>query len=154
METSVDAKGLDPALKNFLWEHAAKIADAVKLARAAGAGILTSALNEASGDLVRYPAAQTEIANGQTSGQKFFELLTKINLVVGLVGMPLAITADAIGLQPGMSSGTAYAKLFRCLKLTGYNHGHTLGGSGHNGRHRPSAYSTNVRSDRLLNQLL
>lgn len=98
METLVDAQDLDPALKNFIWEHAAKIADAVRLARAAGAGVLTCALNEAIGDLVRHPAAQAEIAGDQTAGQKFFELLKKITLVVGLVGMPLAITADAVGL--------------------------------------------------------
>lgn len=98
VESVLGSDDLDPTLKNFVWKHAVKIADAVRLARAAGAGVLESALNEAIGDLVRHPEIKNQVVKDQTLGKKFYGLLQAMSLVMGLVGTPLAITADGMDL--------------------------------------------------------
>lgn len=99
VDIALASKELDPDVQNLIWEHATKIADAVRLVHAAGAGVLKSSLNEAIGDLVRNPAAQQQLLQDSGgAGKKFFELLQKLTLVVALVQAPLAIAADTADL--------------------------------------------------------
>lgn len=105
VDIALTSEDLDPDVKNLIWENATKIADAVRLVRAAGAGALKSSLNEAIGDLVRNPAAQHRLLQDRGgAGKKFFELLQKMTVVVALVQGPLAIAADTADLlQVGQS---------------------------------------------------
>lgn len=98
MQTVLDSNDLDPQLRAFIFDHAGKIFDAVRLARAAGAGIMKSTLDEAIGDLVRNPVLQGKLANEKTAGRKFYELLQALTVAITLVQIPIAITADTVEL--------------------------------------------------------
>lgn len=98
MDLANSADDLTDEARKFIWDHAFKIWQSTEMVKAAGSGALSRSLDETIGHLTRTRDIQTSVVANDTAGKRFFELLSKVALVVNLVHAPLALSADAASL--------------------------------------------------------
>lgn len=107
MDLATESEELDPEARASIWRHAKSIADAADLARAAGAGLLVDALDEAIGHVVRDPHLRDEKVVESSLGKKFWALLSNllvaVNLFTGMAAIPQGMH-DLLALIPGQSA--------------------------------------------------
>lgn len=99
MDLANETEDLTDDARQFVWDHAFKIWQSTEMVKAAGSGALSRSVDETVGHLLRAHDIQTSVAGSGTAGKRFFELLSKVSIVVNLIHAPLALSADAASLM-------------------------------------------------------